>query len=257
MRDDGVRTIRAFLRRLDDGAASRRLASPLGTVLVNDDYPHSLANNFLRVEGPRPLLTAPQLAAEAERALNTAGRSRLQVIIEDEATGARLAEDLRALGWTVEHDVAMTWEHEPDRPPGVRAEVVSWEAIRPVILRHTEEEPWAVEPEIARQVVDRRAAIGRAIPLRVVAAPAGGPYAAHADLYTDGHTAQIESVFTLSEARNRGLSRAVVLHAAGLARAEGHRLVFLIADQDDWPRHLYARLGFEPLFGFWDCGRDD
>jgi len=204
----------------------------------------------------RPLLTAAQLAAEAERALNVAGRTQVQAIIEDEDTGARLAAELRSLGWTVDHDVVMTWEREPDRPADVGAEVVPWKAIRPIIMRHTAEQPWATEPEVVRQVVDRRAAFGRALPLRLVAAPAGGPYAAHADLYSDGHTAQIESVFTLPEARNRGLSRAVVLHAAGLARAEGHRLVFLIADDNDWPRYLYARLGFDPLFRFWDCGRD-
>lgn len=254
MPDHRVETIQAFLRRLDDGAATRRIASPLGTVLVNDDYPISLSNNFLRVEGVRPYLTAAQLVEEARRALNAAGRTRLQAIIEDESTGARLAAGLRALGWSTDLSVVMTWEREPDRPAEAVAEVVPWAAIRPVILRHTAAEPWATSPDHARQIVDRREAFGRAIPLRMLAAPAGGPYAAHADLYTDGHTAQIESVFTLPEARNRGLSRAIVLHAASIARAEGHQVIFLVADANDWPRHLYTRLGFDPLFGFWDCG---
>lgn len=255
MRDDQAQTIRAFLRRVDDGAATRRVPAALGTVLVNDDFPLSLSNNFLRVEGAWPDLTAAQLEEQAERALRAAGRRSLQVIIEDEETGARLASDLRHRGWTTDLDVVMTWEREPDRPAHVVAEVVPWDAIRPVIVRHTAAEPWITGPEHVDQIVDRRHAFGRAVSLRMVAAPAGGAYAAHADLYSDGHTAQIESVFTLPEARNRGLSRAVVLHAAGLARAEGHDAVFLVADANDWPVHLYQRLGFDPLFRFWDCGR--
>lgn len=242
---------------MDDGGADRRIPSPLGTVLLNDDYPLSLLNNFLRVEGPRPELTAAELVEETRRALNAAGRTRLQAIIEDEATGARLAPGLRSEGWWTDLDVAMTWEREPDRPAEATAEIVPWEAIRPVIERRVAGEPWATGPDHVRQIVDRRLAFGRAVPLRMVAAPAGGPYASHADLYADGHTAQIEAVFTLPEARNQGLSRAVVLHAAGIARSEGHEIVFLIADDNDWPRQLYARLGFDPLFRFWDCGKVD
>ena len=256
MQSEAVNAIHAFLRRLEDGAADRRIPSRLGTVLVNDGYPLSLANNFLRVEGSRPELTAAALDAEARRALAAEGRTTVSVIIEDDPTGTRLAPGLSERGWVTDVSVVMTWEREPDRPADVAAEIVTWDAIRPVILRHTADEPWATSPEHVRQIVDRRAAFGRAIPLRLVAAPAGGPYAAHADLYTDGHTAQIESVFTLPEARNKGLSRAVVLYAADIARAEGHGVIFLIADANDWPRQLYARLGFDPLFRFWDCGPD-
>jgi hypothetical protein len=43
----------------------------------------------------------------------------------------------------------------------------------------------------------------------------------------------------------------VVLAAARAARARGCDLVFLVADEADWPKELYARLGFEPLTRFW------
>ena len=73
-----------------------------------------------------------------------------------------------------------------------------------------------------------------------------------ADLYSDGSTAQIESVLTLEPYRKRGLATAVVNAAVATALAEGHDFVFLIADQEDWPKEMYARLGFEPLGVFWD-----
>ena len=45
--------------------------------------------------------------------------------------------------------------------------------------------------------------------------------------------------------RGRGLASAVVLRAVEEAVASGHDFVFLIADDEDWPKELYARLGFE------------
>jgi hypothetical protein len=31
--------------------------------------------------------------------------------------------------------------------------------------------------------------------------------------------------------------------------------VFLIADDDDWPKELYAKLGFDPLCRYWQFRR--
>ena len=56
-----------------------------------------------------------------------------------------------------------------------------------------------------------------------------------------------EDVGTLEEHRGRGYASAVVLHAAELARRAGADFVFLVADAQDWPQHLYRRLGFEPI----------
>jgi predicted nuclease with TOPRIM domain len=39
----------------------------------------------------------------------------------------------------------------------------------------------------------------------------------------------------------------VVVAASRAARAANAELVIVTADADDWPRQLYARLGFEPL----------
>ena len=44
--------------------------------------------------------------------------------------------------------------------------------------------------------------------------------------------------------RGRGLGRAIVQHALDEARRD-HDVVFLEALADDWPRLLYAKLGFD------------
>ena len=56
--------------------------------------------------------------------------------------------------------------------------------------------------------------------------------------------AQIEDVATLAPYRGRGLARAVVTAALGEALAAGDELVFILADDGDWPKDWYARLGF-------------
>ena len=65
---------------------------------------------------------------------------------------------------------------------------------------------------------------------------AGDEIASTCELYSDGVTAQIEAVITLEQHRNKGLARAVVMAALDDALAEGHDLVFLVADDDDWPQ---------------------
>ena len=44
--------------------------------------------------------------------------------------------------------------------------------------------------------------------------------------------------------RGRGLGRAIVQHALAEARRVND-VVFLEALADDWPRHLYTKLGFD------------
>ena len=63
--------------------------------------------------------------------------------------------------------------------------------------------------------------------------------------------AELDDVHTLERFRGRGIARGVVGRAAREARDEGADLVFLIADDADWPKDLYAKLGFDPVGRFW------
>jgi len=112
--------------------------------------------------------------------------------------------------------------------------------------------PSAKGPEKIRQLIARDDLLVRAAGARFFGAVVGGQTVCSADLYSDGRTAQIESVLTLEEFRQRGLGRAVVAEAVRAALASGHDFVFLVADDEDWPKNLYARMGFEPLGRFYD-----
>jgi len=66
-------------------------------------------------------------------------------------------------------------------------------------------------------------------------------------LRSDGTDAWVEDVYTVPEARGRGYARALVSHAADLARSAHYELTFIVADDNDWPKHLYEKIGFRPI----------
>jgi predicted GNAT family acetyltransferase len=105
--------------------------------------------------------------------------------------------------------------------------------------------PDAESDEVIAQLVDVKRATAAAVPTRWFAAFVDGEPVSVGELYVSGDIAQIEDLATLTAYRNRGLASAVVLRAVEEAR--GAELVFLIADDDDWPKELYGRLGFDPI----------
>ena len=62
----------------------------------------------------------------------------------------------------------------------------------------------------------------------------------------DGDLGMVEDVFTLPDVRGRGIATAMIDHCVRHARARGAGPVFIGAHANDWPKGLYARLGFEP-----------
>jgi GNAT superfamily N-acetyltransferase len=81
---------------------------------------------------------------------------------------------------------------------------------------------------------------------RFFAAWMDGELAGCCDLYEHAGVAQIENVDTLERFRNRGVARAFLGAAIDAARPAAD-LVFLFADDADWPKQLYAKLGFDPV----------
>ncbi len=63
----------------------------------------------------------------------------------------------------------------------------------------------------------------------------------------DGDLGMVEDVFTLPDFRGRGIASGMIDHCVRHARARGAGPVFIGAHVNDWPKQLYARLGFEPL----------
>lgn len=177
-----------------------------------------------------------------------------QLVVEDEASGRRLEAEFRSQGWEVEREVTMVLARRPDRDAdtAVVTDVGEQEALA-LMRRWVAEDPdLNLTEEGLRQVVEFsrmswRARGARALGVR----DEGGALAAMTLLYSDGATAQVEDVYTVPEARGRGFARALVTRAVTLAQEAGHELTFIVADDNDWPKELYARIGFEPAGHAW------
>ncbi len=56
----------------------------------------------------------------------------------------------------------------------------------------------------------------------------------------------VEDLFVRPEWRRQGVAVALIAHCVDDARARGADRVIIGSDPDDWPKRLYARLGFAP-----------
>jgi predicted GNAT family acetyltransferase len=249
--DSGLRRAVAFEEALRAACAERIVPFRFGRALFNDTFPSVWDLNVLRVDEPEGA-TADALAAEAERLHGEAGQSHRRVAVPDEEAGARLEPRFRALGWEADRFLFMAWRGAGPRVRDTRiVEEVDASAQRPLRERVAAAEPWADSEETMRMVLDSNRLFTRAGRARHFAVRADGQVVSVADLYSDGQTAQVEDVVTSTEHRGRGYASAVVLRAVAEAELTGHDFVFLIADDADWPKELYARLGFAPLGGKW------
>lgn len=207
--------------------------------------------NSLRSVGSLPADAGPDAVEEAlERHAGDAPHRRL--VCEDGEDAARLVDPLRARGWQVTTEVVMVLREPRDREPapGLAREVDA-ATLHPVEVATMLDEPELRDAPgaraVAEEVVASRRALAAATPTRFFCGAWEGRDGCSATLYSDGRAAQVENVGTVPELRGRGLARATVSLAVGAALADRHELVLLFADDDDWPKDLYGRLGFRPV----------
>lgn len=243
----------AFERRIHDEAAERIEELPWGHATFNDTFHRVYDLNALQLDRALPGLTAETIAEDAERLHSAAGHVHRRVSVADPELGALLADGFRALGWQPRRFLFMAQLREPedDRPltPARELEEAEhWDAKRAFMAT----EPEAYDDEVVAQLLEKDRLKERIIGFRRFGVDAGGTVASICELYSDGSTAQVEDVSTREEHRGRGYARSTVLTAAAAARAEGCDFVFLVADEDDWPKDFYMKLGFDPLGTLWD-----
>jgi RimJ/RimL family protein N-acetyltransferase/predicted GNAT family acetyltransferase len=236
--------IQAFRHALDDASAERVDRYAWGAAVQSPSIGNVYDMNFMRVERGRR--GARSLAREAEGVQAHLFHRRVVV----DRGGARLAADFKQLGWGQTRHVVMAHRRTPDRRADTSlVRELPFEELTPVREEAMLREPWG-DDELAARLVEAKRRIAAAIPLRNFAAVVRGKIAAYCELRCGDGIAQIEDVNTLEEYRGSGLGRAVVQHALDEA-LRGHDLVFLEALAGDWPRHLYARLGFDVVDERW------
>jgi GNAT superfamily N-acetyltransferase len=237
-----------FLRSFAFRIAERTSRGRLGHAVLNDRLARVWSLNYLLAE--RELgedVTAGELAEEADHLLGAAGLGHRKVEVLEADSAARLEPGFRALGWHVERDLVMPHRRPPNRESDTsKVEELEASELEEVWAEGTRSGPYGADEEVVRQLVEQKHVLAAA-GARFFAARVEGEIASHCDLYSDGSTGQIEAVMTLEAFRNRGLARAVVTKALEESRASGHDLTFLLADQADWPRHLYVKLGFDEV----------
>jgi len=249
---DQLERIVGFSRYVDERCSERIFSSFLATALLRESLPLVYNRNFLRVEDPEA--GANELAALADRIYGAAGMAHRKVVTDSAEIGERLEPQFESMGWKVERMIAMAHSGaaEPEQLPLV-AEVESEE-----MLSFWEEEIRSSHPgkeALVDQLIQQYLLIGRKIDTQNFARRSGGRVVSGCQLYSRGGTAQIEAVGTLSEHRDKGLASSVVSRAVWEASASGHDLIWLFALESDWPKALYAKLGFAPVGRFYEFTR--
>jgi GNAT superfamily N-acetyltransferase len=234
----------AFEELLARRRAQRLVPTEGGFAVLDDRYPVSYEHNQVYVTG-QP--AAAVILAEADRAL--AERRHRHVTVLDGELAGRLAPELLAAGYEKEAVVVMVLAVPPARPEAaVRVERVAPEDLRPAVMRTWAGQYPDLPEDSRRQLFERVFATAAACELSSHVVRVRGEVTSWCHLYRIGSVGQVESVNTLPEWRRRGFAKATVLDA--VAAAAACELVFLVALRDDWPRHLYQRLGFAVVGGY-------
>lgn len=250
MRVDGhaLRRISEFRLGIQNRSCTRATRFRWGTAFFHNRLPRVWDLNFLRVEGAPQDMDALALAEEADLLQGAAGLDHRMVSIEDDHTGERISPKLRSLGWSAECLVIMVHRRSPYREVDTtRVREIDEATAGTATAAFTRTQPYGRDEETVRQIVEMRKVIARAVPTRHFGAMESGTPVSFCDLYSKDGIGQIEDVATLEGYRGRGLATAVVAEALEVSVAEGNELTFLTADNDDWPKELYRKLGFDDV----------
>lgn len=203
-------------------------------------YPRYFDFNVVRVEED-PHLSVDALVDFADEAL--AGLAHRRVDFESVAAAEPLRAGFEAMHWKA---TRLLWmRHVAPTPPGdgVAVEELPYDAVRDLrVAWHLEDfpdqDPTAHYAE-ARDVALRRHA-------QVLAVLESGTPVAFAQLERDGDAAEITQVYVHPECRGDG--RGTAITRAAINAAGDVRDLWIIADDEDRPKQLYARLGFRPAW---------
>ena len=238
--------IRRFLRTHQEKSTTRTRTWRWGSAQFHEALPLVYDLNFMRLEHPDDDATVEALVREADRVMGAMGHR--QITIEDEELGSGLAPGFKDEGWNVNRHVVMVHRRSPDAPRLIdEVRVVEEPEVWPSRAEFLSTYEWCRDDQVLAQMHGAYRVWMRAGNGRDFAILRDGRAVSFAMLWMHDAVGQIEDVATLENYRNQGLSSAVVTRALQEARSVGCDLVFLIADEDDWPKQLYARLGFEPV----------
>jgi GNAT superfamily N-acetyltransferase len=209
-----------------------------GIVARASAYPSYYDYNLVLVEG-EPGMTVPELQAFADEAL--AGLEHGRMDFEDvEAAGAR-RDGFTAAGW---RSTRLVWmRHDEPLPPPGDAEVewaeVPYDAVADLrIAWYREDSPDQDPGDYHRQARE----VAQRLNARVIAVHEEGRPVGFAQLEHHDDGAEVTQVFVHPD--HRGGGRGTAMTRAAIEAAGDVRDLWIVADDEDRPKELYARLGF-------------
>jgi ribosomal protein S18 acetylase RimI-like enzyme len=246
----------AFVRELDRRASSRVERLPFGTAYLRPELPHVWSRNFVSVEAGLDDVDLDSVLETTERIHLEAGLLHRRLAFDHEAVAGAAALRLQSQGWRPGRVVVMPHrgpQAAPAPPRGGRE--VDRAALEPLKASLLALDPQTRPQEVSEQLLGGYRAVGDAASERSFAYEIDGALVASCRLYSDGSTAQVEDVGTLPEHRGKEYGNAVVLLALQEAWA-AHDFVFIEAEEADWPKDWYVRIGFEAAGVVCDLVRD-
>jgi ribosomal protein S18 acetylase RimI-like enzyme len=234
----------AFETRLQDRCASRIEPFDHGHALFRADLPRVYDENFLRVDRDLDELDAGELAAVADRLQGGAGLAHRKAVIPDEEAGERLSKGFTRLRWR--QSVLLTMGHNGDGLPEPDHEVrePGQDALSAARVRAFADD---LGSGAAAQVAGHLELMSSVVATRAFSVLVDDEPVSWCVLYEEDGVGQIDDVVTGMAHRRRGYGRAVVQAAVRASLESGNEFTFIVADDDDWPKEMYAGLGFEPL----------
>lgn len=240
--------IRAFVSAMEHATATHVEPWERGVAFFNTDYPIKYAFNFLRCDDPMGA-SAAELIDAADRIQGGGGLAHRRVN-GFEGMDA-LAAGFKGAGWSASRLTFMV--HDGDlRPRGTAAvEEVDLDEFIPAMVR------WDITednnaPEVAEQLAASRRALLAAADVTFLVSRIEGEIAGWCEVYVRDSVVQVENVMTFSTFRNRGIASSLVNEGLRLGYSKGAGLGFLIADDEDWPKELYSKLGFSQAGLMWE-----
>ena len=211
-----------------------------GTVARATRYPSYYDFNVVRVERD-PAMSVDELIAFADTALSGLEHRRLDFELADVAQPLRAQFEQR--GWRTDRLVWMHHDVPLPHAPDASVEAVPYDAVHELRVAWFEEDFPGLETgayfKAAEDVARRRN-------VQVLAQHDGGRPISFAQLERDGAGAEITQVYVHPDHRGGGLG--TTLTTAAIRAAGDVRDLWIVADDEDRPKELYARLGFRPAW---------
>ncbi|MEA2442772.1 MAG: hypothetical protein QOJ12_64 [Thermoleophilales bacterium] len=251
----------AFLRTVDEERAERVERLRGGALAVfADTLPLVHDQNKVLAPAGVGIDDLPDLVEQVERVQRAGGLRHRKIAFEDETACSDFPDWFQRRGWR-KRPLRLMVHRGPAPGPGPggasaadRAVEVDPPELAPAAYAFALEEPWGRSAEARRQVVAGDELTARAVTERGFAIHDGDAIVAYCRLYARDGVGQIENVTTLSAHRRRGYARALVSLALRESLA-ANSLTFLVAEGADWPRHFYARMGFDDVGGYCEFNR--